>query len=395
MIKIVSSKYFLIGIFTLLFSLILGGDIPNMLFRIWIVAGVLAIATLLSYTFKIKYTFYVDKEEIKSEETIKVRYRFFNHSKAIPANYGEIIESNDINIEKDNHTRILSIPPLDEYLFEKEVNVKRRGIYDLGKCVLKTRDIFGIFEIQRRFDPQKKLIVLPRVFDINEVALIPSESYGSHENKISFSEDYTNIDKIRKYVVGDSHKKINHKLTARFSEIFINEFESSSRASAVFFMDGFKSEYLNDEERKGEDKLIELIASMTKFFLIKKIPLLYMDSTSKKRYLEMKNEYDFKGLLKELAGFNPDGDLHSSRVLEIASKDFLDRKVIFIFSKELDKEKISRFFVLKKKGYKIIPITVGDYENRAKYESMLIKENIWPINIGVNQPVSEVFSNRR
>ena len=109
----------------------------------------------------------------------------------------------------------------------------------------------------------------------------------------------------------------------------------------------------------------------------------------------MKNEYDFKGLLKELAGFNPDGDLHSSRVLEIASKDFLDRKVIFIFSKELDKEKISRFFVLKKKGYKIIPITVGDYENRAKYESMLIKENIWPINIGVNQPVSEVFSNRR
>lgn len=395
MIKVVSSKYFLIGVIIIIFSLTIGGDIPNMLFRIWLIAGFLALATLISYTSKIKYTFMIDKEEIDAGETVSMRYRFFNHSKSIPANYVEVSHDMKINNKDEIFTNTSSIPPLDEFLFEKNIKMKKRGIYDLGKCNLKTRDVFGIFEIQKNFNPKVTLTVLPKVFEIREIKIPPSENYGPEQRNNSLSDDYTTIDKIRKYLPGDSHKKINYKITARFSEIFINEFESYSRSSAVLFLDGFKQGYLSDKEGEVEDKLIEMISSMAKFFVKRKVPVLYMDSTAKRKYMEIKSSYDFKTLLNELAGFTPDGNIHLDKIFDVASGDLIDRKSIFIFSPFVDYEMLNRFYSLKKKGYSITSITAGEYHDRLKYESLLVQDGIWPVNIGINQSILEVFNNRR
>ena len=114
-----------------------------------------------------------------------------------------------------------------------EVTSRDRGLFHAGPVRIRTSDPLGLFLIDMEVPAPLEITVRPaRIKLITEV--MPGLPQGNLKIKNPCYEDITMRRSIREYINGDELKRINWRASAKFGELFTNQYEDSY--DAPFFV---------------------------------------------------------------------------------------------------------------------------------------------------------------
>ena len=137
------------------------------------------------------------------------------------------------------------------------------GIYTSGIKTCTIEDLLGMFQrVIRPDETVYSLTVLPRVFDVDPLAMAPGDP-GS-ELMARANEDLNAPSDIRAYQPGDAMKKIHWKLSARKQELIVRKFEEPLLQEVLILMDCSRPPFRGDPQEEADirDALLETAASL-------------------------------------------------------------------------------------------------------------------------------------
>lgn len=239
--------------------------------------------TLLIPVFSLLYTFYVylrfciyqeaeSKLIVKGEKT---PYFFVLSDE-------DCIAYTDIRVEflEDFSTpqnmelsRSYHLIPGERNEYRTEILCRYRGEYNIGVKSVVVTDLLGLLRIRYPAPCTLSMSVLPRIHAVEKISLAPLEDDAkllrfSHAN----SMEPPDCD-LRRYVQGDSIRRINWKVSAKKRELLIRQSSEIQNMGIVLILD---LSFLHGETYDRiitEDKIIESALTIADFLVKKRVPL--------------------------------------------------------------------------------------------------------------------------
>jgi len=234
-----STLYFSLAVATLTIGLLLGdfqmGILTLGLASLFFLANVWG----LPETVDVKLKRRIVPDQTFGDEDITVEQHIENMDKTSLVNLElvEIISEKKITPRRGTNKTMASLGAFEKQELDFEFPSPPRGNYQIGPLILRARDPYGFYMVERKLGPET-LSVIPRPERITGAQLrprhvlawpgtIPSRSMGIG------TEFYS----MRKYVPGDDPKRINWKASARQNELIVNETEAERITDVMVLLD--------------------------------------------------------------------------------------------------------------------------------------------------------------
>ena len=234
-----STLYFSLAVATLTIGLLLGdfqmGILTLGLASLFFLANVWG----LPETVDVKLKRRIIPDQTFGDEDIAVEQHIENMDKTSLVNLElvEIISEKKITPRRGTNKTMASLGAFEKQELDFEFPSPPRGNYQIGPLILRARDPYGFYMVERKLGPET-LSVIPRPERITGAQLrprhvlawpgtIPSRSMGIG------TEFYS----MRKYVPGDDPKRINWKASARQNELIVNETEAERITDVMVVLD--------------------------------------------------------------------------------------------------------------------------------------------------------------
>lgn len=131
----------------------------------------------------------------------------------------------------------LGLGPLATFIDRRRIRLDRRGRYRLGPIVVEAQDPLGIFRIRRVVHAEPELTVYPRPAPVREPPIVPRQPFGRQPTRIRAWQDPSSLNDVRPFRPGDNPKHIHWKLSARFGDLYVKEFDLRATTDIVVFID--------------------------------------------------------------------------------------------------------------------------------------------------------------
>jgi len=136
---------------------------------------------------------------------------------------------------------------------------ERWGVLRLTDIVVRTRDLFGLFVRESRFQTHDTTRVYPTVESLRCFArphrtqvLAGNQTAGVKGDGVEFAD-------LRAFVPGDRMRDVNWRVTARRGEMWVNQRHPDRNADVVIFLDAFSDEHLDDAVRAASMLLTQYL----------------------------------------------------------------------------------------------------------------------------------------
>lgn len=141
------------------------------------------------------------------------------------------------------------------------IKAQSRGEYTIGPVVIETSDPLNLFTFKKEFPVEMKIIVHPA-----RIKLITNTRPGFPQGQLKINnicyEDTTLRKSIREYKNTDEQKRINWRISAKYSKLFTNQYENSYDAPFFVFLDLAEDDYDIRSRSYYIEKAIEIAASI-------------------------------------------------------------------------------------------------------------------------------------
>ncbi len=210
--------------------------------------------------------------------------------------------------------------------------LRKRGEYALGPLQMKAGDPFGFFELSKQVENKRRLIVLPRILNLDQFAHLPAFLSGGKELKIASPETTPFAAGVREYFPGDSLRRIHWPTTARKNKLMVKEFDRDPQMNTWILIDCAEEnhvEFWQEEQishpsdywsvrRQTRYELpcstfeyaVTAAASITKYYIEHNFGVGLMSSNRQKQILATDHGYRQLGkALDTLSSLQADGDV--------------------------------------------------------------------------------------
>jgi uncharacterized protein (DUF58 family) len=245
----------------------------------------------------------------------------------------------------------------------------KRGYYPLGPLTVTSGDIFGFYPRTNTETATDFIIVYPRIYTLNQLAVPSLYPLGEARSEKRIFEDPSRTIGVRDYSPGDSLRRIHWKASARHQHLQVKVFEPTTTLKVALFL---AIESFQNEGSWNENDLelgISTAASLAKYLIDKKSQVgLWVNS----RLADS----------RQSARIQPGGGVDRlvqilealAKIVNVSSQPFPDffqaeRKelplgttLIFILSQLSEKLKIV-LADLRESGYKILVFQIGEEKN--------------------------------
>lgn len=143
--------------------------------------------------------------------------------------------------------------------FRVPLVARRRGYYPIGRGIVSSGDVLGLFPQQLPLRAAGFLTVYPKIVPLNPASLLLTSLFGERTTRTRLLEDPTNTSGTRDYVPGDPLRHIHWKATARQPSIQVKVFRPGTSLHAMLVID-FDS-FANSAEA-GVELVISVAASL-------------------------------------------------------------------------------------------------------------------------------------
>lgn len=243
---------------------------------------------------------------------------------------------------------------------QEEFTIRSRGIFTQTMLITEVADPLRLFKKTIHFERPLQLMVYPRIYELSYFQLPTTGYLGTHKVVESGHEDYSSLKKVRPYIHGDSMKKIHWKLSSKREEFFVKEYDSTSSTKVNLFVDAYSEHYKGDKERRLEDRVVEIAASITKYALTRNAETAMYYQAKMNVNIESRDLASFQNLLKDLVTFSPKGDLAFSEVISQETKRFEQGSFVVLVTTQVNKKLTDTIMGLKRRSFKVSLILVNE-----------------------------------
>ena len=138
-----------------------------------------------------------------------------------------------------------------------------RGIYRIGPVTVSASDPLGIFPFTISFDAESKILMHPAEirYPITLDSGIPQGSMNIHN--ICY-EDVTMRRSLREYKSGDELKRINWRASAKYGNLFTNEYQNTFDCPVFVFLNLALDDYPLEQRYDKGEKAIKIAAQIVR-----------------------------------------------------------------------------------------------------------------------------------
>ena len=171
------------------------------------------------------------------EEQFTVRNRAY-----IPKLWLEFDDESNLPGHNASHV-VPALGMRGRYGWQARTRCTARGEFRLGPMNVSSGDPFGFFTLQRRLSATSRIIIYPKIVQLNHVELPMGSLSGGEAQRRRSHYVTTNASGVRDYAPGDSFNRIHWRSTARKGHLIVKEFEIDPLVDIWLFAD-FSSDSL-------------------------------------------------------------------------------------------------------------------------------------------------------
>lgn len=346
-------KYLFFLLIIYIFYLIQGGVIFTSLLVIFLSMGAISLLMTVMSLLKLKSTLKVKKKLYTTGD----RGEFFLSVANDSLFFIPFLRA--FNGQEEMEVRSLSAK--DETHIPLRYDFYRRGVYEFKDITLEIKDAFNIISLRRVF--KREIIrVYPKLVPIKHKGFSPGfGSLGERRNLFS-NEDPYHQKELKLYTPGDSLKKVNWKVSAKYGEIFVKIGESTRGKNFLIILDMSDRIYRLDKEGVHEEAMVSYALSVSKDILKKGYEQTFVLNGMEARSFEINTIKDFNNLIEYTVDNDSRGDRDIAEFISDWNGSNRDKGGILVFTANLSPEAKDSIREMKTKSNSVSVFTF-DVEN--------------------------------
>lgn len=179
---------------------------------------------------------------IFEDETVDVSIQIKNNGESI--SFLEIYDElpDKVTVEKNTNYLFMSLGKNETFSYTYRLKCPLRGQFQIGPLHFRMKDSFGLFFREETVESSDELTVIPQIEDIRDIAIrAKANPYPGlmQTNQTGIGMEFFGI---RKYVSGDSFKRVNWKSLARWNSLMVNQYEFESTTDVIILIDARRNQ---------------------------------------------------------------------------------------------------------------------------------------------------------
>ncbi|WP_431071209.1 DUF58 domain-containing protein [Microbacterium phyllosphaerae] len=186
----------------------------------------------------------------------------------------------------------------------------RRGVWPIGPLVLRTVDPFGLAQREQEFGETRTVTVVPEVFTLAPLTVKVGAAGGTaHTSSSRLGQGSDNLSP-RRYISGDSMRRIHWRATAHRGQLMVRQEEEESSPDALVVFDRSSARWARpgDESDPAFERAVSMCASVAVHLVQEGYGVDVIDSAGTLLGTLRGHEDDRDGLLVALALVAPRGE---------------------------------------------------------------------------------------
>jgi hypothetical protein len=363
-----------------IFAYLQGGNLPYSLFYGFAAANVLGLISIITHKLRLVVRIKLNKEVYARGDSGVLSTHIYNNS-FIPAPYIWLKNEVLYKIDKKYNGDIFNLIYDGNKTIQHQVHFTKRGIFNFGHATLNLRDIFNIFETNKRLKQSVIIKVYPRIYEIEKSTIISNDIFKNVINNKSNIEDIYSTRDIRKYRGGDNLKRINWKVSAKYNELYVRDLDTVSGEEFNIFFDMNEAIYDLDPSGSLEEKMVDFCSSLVHHAFSRQIKTNVYINASKSEKFSIENKNDFDKLMDYFLTEPSNSKQDIIRYLNTSIFQIANFGGIGLITASINNTFTKELLKMKDVGYGISVFYITVLEEDLKNIDSLIRAGIECINI--------------
>ncbi|MFU0799337.1 MAG: hypothetical protein ACFWUE_01530 [Xylanivirga thermophila] len=292
--------YFFIATFAALLAGLYYGD--KIFFMAFIVFACIIVYALL-YNIIIlatfKYTQSITPPSTSKGQTSTLNITIYNNSPLLIPYIKIIFKTPEYPLKGRFMETTKYLMPFKHLSINKNITCNTRGKYPIGIVEIQVSDIFGLFIFKKKlsekdYSNEMFLTIYPRVLQLPKLPINPIDMKGLYNKGILATDESVTTSDIREYQCGDPLKTIHWKISAKFLDIYVKNFETSSQPQVLMFMDMQHFDLIPIWKYEIEDQIIECSLSIINYLLKQNISINAIMYNKNRQSIQGRNMKNFE-----------------------------------------------------------------------------------------------------
>lgn len=243
-------------VLALVFITFYGGNVPYMILNMLAVNCICAVAYIVYIFYSLRINQYIPEHMVDKESPVKMRFSMKNAGHITACSVQMKFMDDMSQTEGCREFSHISLEPAHDIEKNLYITCRYSGTYYVGLDKLQIADYFGLFKIT--FDmPQKiKVVVKPRIIEINSLPFLNHNEEYVDSSKYN-TENAVTDNCVREYADGDSFRLIHWRNTSKAGKLMVRTLSSETTREYLVIIDGNISSSSFDEQIVKADMLRE------------------------------------------------------------------------------------------------------------------------------------------
>jgi uncharacterized protein (DUF58 family) len=298
--------------------------------------------------------------------------------------------------------------------------LQKRGWIWLGPTEVESGDMFGLFRIRKRFETDKRLLIMPYTVPIRQFPAPFGMLSGGQALRQKTLEVTSYAAGVREYVPGDPLRRIHWPTSARKQELIVKEFEKDPMAEVWIFLDARQSVHSHREEIEetklsgfwwvkekqnfylppySEEYAISAAASIGQYYIHQKRKVGLVTSGQNYTILPPeRGERQLGKILETLSVIRPEGNMPLWGLISSQLGHLVRGSTVILITPSSDEKLMTVILELVQRG--IMPVVIlldspsfgGDPEEKL-LEDKLFQKGIYTITVRAGDDLKTILEN--
>jgi len=316
-----------------------GGKVPYMLFYTVLLLPAISFLHAVAICFRFNYVQCIDKTAAIKGDAVHFTLKIINRDLFIYPYISVKFFGEKDSIMQQPSINNISLRPFGKKEYHFDYKCMYRGSFEIGVYAFEIKDFLGIFCLTRRNPTPLLLTVYPRIINLESFILNSNCMPVQFSTLNNRQRDSSEIQDIRKYMYGDSLKKVHWKLTAKVNDLMVKKYQSSANASVNLILDTKNFGLSSKKNAVIEDKHIETAIAVLKYCIDNNFSVNVFYYEKEMRIIRCQNLLDFESVYRVLARLQFNQHANINGILEAQLKNTVNNNpAIVIISSNVNRE---------------------------------------------------------
>lgn len=374
----VNKKIIVLMIIMFIFAFVQGGNLPYYIFYTFVLILTLSLIYILIQKSALDVEIKSEKDTYNSSETANLLIVV----KSIGFTPWVVMENEGISkLDGSYKGEVAQISPVENRWLRRNVVFQRRGIYNFGNFTLSVEDLFGVFKYAKKVNKKFDINVYPHVYDIKNFLSGENDVFKQLNNKFGTGEDIFSSKDVRKYTAGDNLKRIHWKVSAKYGELYVKNYDIISGDECSIFLNMSETNMLEDESGIEEERLVDFCVSVINYMLSNRINNRLFISAKDPVLFEIENQESFDRLMDFFLNQMSNGNKDFTNFINDSLSKLHNCTWIGIVTMRIDDNMLNNIPKIKNDKCKIVIFYSKQQNNQIEIEATLNKIGVECINI--------------